>query len=167
MTKTQIRQLKSHYGSRWRVYRHNQKHHDKKLFLEEKFVVDNVLPGPVLAKDCLGEIYQHVLNVQTQCQGLTKTILLINNPEFKYKTVNELVDIVCANKKDIDRPGRIIVTFSLFFVIYDRLNNSVETLVEQLVEQFKTKDLVCHKKYVNTSLANGVGQIFLSLDCHD
>lgn len=164
MNKTQIRQLKSHYGARWRVYRHNQKHSVKQLLLEEKFVVDNVLPGPVFAKNCLGEIYQHVLDIQTQYQCPTNTVLLINNLEFKYKTVNELVDIVCDNKQHVVNAGRIIVTFSLFFIIYDRLNEPVDNLIDQFVRKFKTRNLVCHKKYANTLLDNGVGQIFLSLD---
>ena len=166
MNKTQIRILKSHYGPRWHLYRHNYKNKDKKLFLEEKFIISNTLPGLVFAHQCLGEIYQGILDVHTHYQTSVSTVLLINNVEFKYKTVNELVSIVADYKKCLVPNGRIIVTLSMAFLKYDRLNISVDSLCNQLIESFNEQKLSCHKHYINikNTATSGVGQIFLSLD---
>ena len=166
MTKTQIRILKSHYGTRWELYRYNSKNKDKKLLLEEKFIISNSLPGPVFAHQCLGEIYQDILDVHTHYHAPVPTVLLVNNVEFKYKTIDELVLMVADYKKYLVPAGRIIVTLSVTYLKYDRLNISVVSLCNHLIEAFKKQNLVCHKHYVNikNTAISGVGQLFLSLD---
>jgi hypothetical protein len=167
MTKTQIRLLKSHYGPRWHLYRHNSKHANKKLLLEEKFIINNALPGPVFAHQCLGEIYQGILDVHTHGHTPVSTVLLINNIEFKYKTIDELVPMVADYKKYLVLNGRIIVTLDLTYLKYDRLNTSIDSLRDCTINSFKKQQLVCGQHYVNIkNSTQGLGHIFLSLDHH-
>tara|TARA_R110000868_G_scaffold408966_1_gene693531 strand:- start:827 stop:1333 length:507 start_codon:yes stop_codon:yes gene_type:complete len=167
MTKAQVRILKSHYGPRWHLYRYNSKNTNKKLLLEEKFIINNTLPGPVFAHKCLGEIYQGILDVHTQYYAPVPTVLLINNVEFKYKTIDELITMIADYKKYLVPNGRIIVTFSLSCIKYDRLNISVDSLCDWAINLFKKQQLACHKHYVNIkNSTHGIGQIFLSLDYH-
>ena len=167
MTKTQIRILKSHYGPRWHLYRHNLKNKNKKLLLGEKFIINNVLPGPVFAHQCLGEIYQGILDVHTNYHTPVSTILLINNVEFKYKTVYELVSMIADYKKYLIPNGRIIVTLNIVFLKYDRLNISVISLCNQLIESFIKQKLFCNRHFVNIKNGDGLGHILLSLNYYD
>jgi hypothetical protein len=167
MTKTQIRILKSHYGSRWHLYRHNRKNKEKKLLLGEKFIINNVLPGPVLAHQCLGEIYQGILDVHTDFCAPVSTVLLINNVEFKYKTVDELVSLIADYKKYLKSEGRIIVTLDITCLRYDRLNISLTSLCNQLIESFIRQKFSCNKHLVDTKNVNGLGHLLLSLTHHD
>lgn len=165
MTKTQIRILKLHYGPRWHLYRHNSKNANKKLLLEEKFIINNTLPGPVFAYQCLGEIYQGILDVHTHYQAPVSTVLLINNIEFKYKTIDELVPMIADYKKYLRPNGRIIVALDIRYLKYDRLNMSVDSLCDCAIDSFEELQLVCHQHYVNIKNSTyGMGHIFLSLD---
>lgn len=136
------------------------------MLLEEKFVLNNTLPGPVYAHECLGEIYSGMLDVSTRFESPVNTVLMINNIEFKYKTLDQLVEIISCSAQYLNKKGRVVVTLSLCFLIYDRLNVTADSLVDQLVDQLKSCNFECAKRYINTASTSGVGQIFLSLDYH-
>jgi hypothetical protein len=167
MNKLEIRTYKSHFGTRWTEFKHNRKNKDKILLLENKFVFSNLIAGPVLAIDCLGETYQGIIDVDTkQHREHYKNLLLINNIEFKYKTLTELADILYGYSKIADR---LIVNFSSVFVIYNRLNQTPQTLLGSLEELLISKKLVMRYKFFTIQSKNfGFGNVFLALDqLHD
>ena len=128
MLKNQIRTLKSHYLSRWAVMRHNQKNQDKILLLEDQFVIKNLLPGTTLCYNCLGEAYQGIINLHSnkKCNNL----VLINNLEFKYKTVDQINLWLQELANNLLLPGgHIIFSIEHRFLIYNRLEISVATLL--------------------------------------
>ena len=54
------------------------------------------------------------------------------------------------------------------FIVYDRLNISVDTLLNSLNELFKTHNLKLRTQYYNLNKwTPGFGQIFLILDYND
>jgi hypothetical protein len=161
MTKNQVRQLKSHFGIRWAEFRHWQKTKQHCLCLENKFILSATLPGPVLALDCLGEVYQGIIDIDTDNVRNYNTMLLVNNMVFKYKTVEQLADLILQCKLVAHR---LIVNFNSALLIYDRLALTPAQVVDQL-EHRVDKDFVTHKKIVLNTIPNhGFGNVFLSLD---
>jgi len=161
MNKTSIRELKSHYGARWTELRHYQKTNEHVLCLENQFVIKETLPGPVLAINCLGEVYQGILDVDLAPTRQYNTLLLINNIEFKYCTVESLVALIKQYSNGIPR---VIVNFSFSFLIYNRLLFTPDTVIDQIEKQLADQYRI-KKKLLLTSIANhGFGHAFLSLD---
>jgi GMP synthase PP-ATPase subunit len=163
MTKHNIRTLKSHYGVRWAELRHFQKTKEHVLCLENKFIINEALPGPVLGIDCLGEVYQGILDIDTVASRKYNTLLLINNVEFKYSTVDELASVI---KKYSNGIPRVIVNFSIAFLIYDRLALSPKTVLNQIEQQLQDEYQVKNRLLFNRINNYGFGNAFLSLDCH-
>jgi hypothetical protein len=163
MNKTQVRNLKNHYGSRWTAYRHNQKNQDKILLLEDRFVVSNCLPGAILAVDCLGEVYQIILDVDTVSTGRKyNTILMLNNIKFKYLTLPALVELI---NLQAGTAKRLIININLMFLIYDRVNQSIDNVSKYIIQHLIDFNLV--KQIYNLNFNYGFGQLFLVLDRND
>jgi len=161
MNKADIRALKSHYGVRWAELRHYQKTNEHVLCLENQFIIKEALPGPVLAIDCLGEVYQGILDVDIVPTRQYNTLLLINNIEFKYRTVESLVDLIKQYSNGIPR---VIVNFSFSFLIYNRLSVTPDTVITQIEKQLADQYRI-RKKLLFTGITNyGFGHAFLSLD---
>ena len=161
MNKTAIRALKSHYGVRWTELRHYQKTNDHVLCLENQFIIKEALPGPVLAIDCLGEVYQGILDVDITPTRQYNTLLLINNIEFKYRNVESLVELIKQYSNGIPR---VIVNFSFSFLIYNRMSITPTTVIDQIEKQLADQYCI-RKKLLLTSIPNyGFGHVFLSLD---
>jgi len=134
MTKTQIRTLKSHYLSRWAVMRHNQKHDQKVLLITDQFVLKNLLPGSTLCYDCLGEMYQGIIpNLSTTTNTkIYNNLVLINNIEFKYKTLDQIAEYINLLTKAVLNPGgRVILSFEHRFLNYNRVAISNSSLISQ------------------------------------
>jgi hypothetical protein len=163
MNKSSIRALKSHYGVRWAELRHYQKTNNHVLCLENQFIIKEALPGPVLAIDCLGEVYQGILDIDIVPTRQYNTLLLINNIEFKYCTVESLVELIKQYSTGIPR---VVVNFSFSFLIYNRLLITPATVMDQLEKQLADQYHI-RKKLLLTNIANhGFGHAFLSLDQH-
>ena len=166
MTKDHVRKLKTHFKQRWEIYRHNVKHPDnKKLFLEEKFILRNVLPGPILAYNCLGEMYQGIIPVVTETSTPVSTVLMINPMEFRYATQKEIIDHISKACTNLTSPGRLIININLFIIMYDRLNISLDTYCNTLKEEitklgFKLVNELQTMNYITI----GYGHWFLSFD---
>ena len=161
MNKNQIRQLKSHFGVRWAELRHWQKTSQHVLCFENKFILSQIHPGPAIAPDCLGEVYQGLIDVDTTVKRSYNTVLLINNLAFKYKTVDQLAKLI-VNFKSIGK--RIVVNFNFHFLIYDRLKYTPAQLLYQL-EQLLCCDFTISKKILFRKITNhGFGNVFISLD---
>jgi hypothetical protein len=161
MNKTSIRALKSHYGVRWAELRHYQKTNDHVLCLENQFIIKEALPGPVLAIDCLGEVYQGILDVDIAPTRQYNTLLLINNIEFKYSTVESLVELI---KKYCNGIPRVIVNFSFSFLIYNRLLVTPATVMDQIETQLADQYCIRKKLLLINITNHGFGHAFLSLD---
>lgn len=166
MNKFQIRKLKSHYGVRWTAFKYNRKHQQKILPSEEKFVLDNVLPGKVVAYDCLGELYQNILDVSVDLQ-LCNTIVLINPIRFKYKNTQQLCKEIVSFGKYLLPGGRIIANIDLKSLIYPRLYISIPTLCDQIKEICRSAGFDSNYSLIPLDKSNhGYGQIYLILDKH-
>ena len=161
MNKPSIRALKSHYGVRWTELRHYQKTNDHVLCLENQFIIKESLPGPVLAINCLGEVYRGILDVDITPTRQYNTLLLINNIEFKYRTVESLVDLIKQYSNGIPR---VIVNFSFSFLIYNRLSVTPGTVIAQIENQLADQYHIRKKLLITSSTNYGFGNTFLSLD---
>ena len=166
MTKDRVRLLKSHYGVRWTAFRHNRKNPNKILPIEEKVVTNNVLPGRVLAHNCLGEMYQDLFDVVTVPEACS-TVILINPLEFKYQTPQQIVDQLSCYRAYLLPNGRIIANVDTKFLIYHRLCLSRQTLCNKFKQMiaaqgFDTKFWLIEPERVS----HGYGDLFLIMDSH-
>ena len=164
MDKSHIRKLKSHYLSRWSVLSHNRKNTDKILLIPDTFVVKNLTEGTTLCLDCLGQVYDDIIpNLHLDPIGRHDNLVLINNLSFKYKTLDELSShIMALSDKHLLPKGKLIFSFEHKFLIYDRINSSVASMLESFVSKFNNFAL---DKSVNLlSRSNsGYGDYFFSM----
>jgi hypothetical protein len=170
MNKTQIRVLKTHYGCRWSELKHNKKNKQQVLLLENLFFLSNLKPGKTIAYNCLGEIYKstHNFDVTINDELTYQNLILMNNLEFKYKTPTQLFELIDNYSKAANVKGRICVNLNSAYVLYDRLNYTLNDLVNEFVKSFATKKYVLVKKLTTTKIKNyGYGNIFLILDNHE
>jgi hypothetical protein len=166
MDKTSIRLLKAHYGTRWAAAKYNKRNTDKVLLIEDKVILSYLLPGKTLAFNCIGSIYNGIMPVDVSVQGTYTNLLLINNVEFKYKTPEELATIIKEYATSLENGGRILLNLNLMFIIYDRLNISIDTMLNGVISLLEGYTLF--KKHVNIQrCTNGYGQIILILDKHE
>jgi len=166
MNKTEIRKLKSHYGARWTEFRHNRKHHDKILCIENKFILKQIDNEPVLALNCLGEIFHDIMDVHVVPRDCKyHTLLLINNLEFKYKTVDQLVQLIVDYANQYLLPGgRVIININLMFLKFDRINCSLNGTLAQITQKLNNCCFQVKKQLLTETINHGFGNIFLSLD---
>jgi hypothetical protein len=124
------RNLKNHYLSRWAVMRHNQKNDNKILLFEDQFVLKNINSGTTACYNCLGEMYQDIIP-NLECRLVPcDNLVLINNLEFKYKTVDEITQLLLGlAQKHLSVGGRIILSIQHRFLIYNRCVVSVDSLL--------------------------------------
>ena len=135
MNKFYVRQLKSHYMERWAILRHNQKNVEKKLLLNDLFVLKNLLPGHTLCHNCLGDLYEGIIpNLSTNADQYCNNLVLINNIEFKYQTLDQIAKYITTLSMQTLLPGgRIIFSFEHRFLIYNRVNESIDSLLRNWV----------------------------------
>jgi len=145
MTKSQLRFYKSHYLSRWQVFRHNRKHSNKILLHLDKFVIKNLKPGTTLAYQCLGEVYQGIipnLSLEPMSNCRYSNLVLINPVELKYKTDDEIIDYLNTLVQDMLEPdGRLIFSFEHRFLIYNRVEISTTKLLGEFIAKFRKYQL--------------------------
>jgi hypothetical protein len=167
MTKSQIRTLKSHYLSRWAVLRQNQKQDQKVLLLIDQFVLKNLTCGDTLCFDCLGEMYQDIItNLSTEVNKNKKynSLVLINNLEFKYKTLDQIASYIDELASKVLLPnGRVILSFEHRFLIYNRIDVSVDTMLGSWMQHSKKFKLHRMLNLLGNSQP-GYGDYFFCLD---
>lgn len=165
MTKNQIRDLKSHYQSRWSIFRHNNKQQEKLLLLEDQFVLKNLLPGKTLCYNCLGELYQDIVEQLSVCPGQkVNNLVLINNIELKYKTVDQInAWLTIMAQENVLLGGRIIFSVEHKYLIYNRTHISVDTLLQSWFLNFQDFKVI---KFLNLLYRNtpGYGTYFFCVD---
>ena len=164
MRKAEVRNLKSHYQSRWAVLRHNQKSKSKMLLLNDAFVLKNLQPGNTLCYNCLGEMYKDIIDDLSVDEATCDNLVLINNLAFKYKTVTELSAYIQRLSVEFLRSGgRLIFSFEHRFLIYDRVNVSIDTMITNLTNQFQGFELVKFVNLLNCSQP-GYGDYFFCFE---
>lgn len=135
MDRLDIRRLKSHYLSRWAVFKHNRKHQDKILLLADKFVLANLTAGPTLCHQCLGSIYNTIipdLDVVAS-PARYQNLVMINNLCFKYKTLPAICDhVIQLANSYINQRGRLIFSFQHQTLVYDRMAISINQIPQQV-----------------------------------
>jgi hypothetical protein len=162
MNKEKIRLLKSHYMARWTVLRNNQKHVNKILALEDQIVLKNLMPGTTLCYNCLGEIYNGMIDMTPSKKY--QNLVLINNREFKYKTVDQLNDYVQGLAEQfLLSGGRIIVSVSHRFLIYNRVELSVNTLLAQCFSKVNKFTVIKSLNLLNKA-NQGYGDYFFCIN---
>lgn len=124
MNKSQVRDTKAHYQDRWAVMRQNQKQDQQILLLEDALLLREIPPGRTLALRCIGEMYQRIVpDLDVDPDGLYDNILMVNNPEFRYRQPCEIWDSV---KKTADQHlapnGWMFVSCCVQMLRYDRVN---------------------------------------------
>jgi hypothetical protein len=117
--------------------RHNQKKSNKILLIADKFVLNNIKPGTTLCFNCLGDMYFDIIeNVHVSPHGLYDNLVLINNVEFKYKTVDELCGYINQlASKSLAPSGRIVFSFEHKYLIYDRMSQSVDFMLSTVANK--------------------------------
>lgn len=165
MTKLEIRSLKSHYLARWAVMRHNQKNSKKIVLLEDQFVLKNLSQGSTICYNCLGEMYQDIIeNLSVTPTAKYNNLVLINNVEFKYKTVDEINQWVLDLATQVLVPGgRIIMSINHKFLVYNRIEISTDTLVQTWTKNFNQFRPVKTLNLLGKS-QHGYGDYFFCLD---
>ena len=126
--------------ARWAVLRHNHKNSNKILTTIDFFVLHNLNKGTTLCYECLGEVYHGIVEqVDTEPNGQYDNLVLLNNQHFKYKTINEIAAYATELSDRFLLPnGKLIISFSHRFTVYDRVNLSIQSMQEQFIQQFKT-----------------------------
>lgn len=167
MYQSNIRKLKNHYLARWAVLRHNQKHTHKILLIPDQFVIKNLSPGHTLCYNCLGDMYQDIIpNLSTSADKKYNNLVLINNLEFKYKTLDQISDHVTAWSDQWLLPhSRLIMSFEHKFLIYDRVGISVESLFDTWSKNLKKFTLISKILLLGRSQP-GYGDYFFCLEYH-
>jgi hypothetical protein len=141
MQKNQIRSLKSHYGDRWR---------NTIPSLHDRVILKMLIPGTSLGFDCVANV-SIIPNLKISDNGMFNNIIAMNLPNFKYKTLDQLADIILEFQKQTLPHGRIFVSFNFQFVNFNRLKDNFYESLEiwinflqkcnlQLVKNF-TKEL--------------------------
>lgn len=168
MNKFQVRQLKNHYQSRWAVLRHNQKNSQKILLINDLFVLKNLLPGSTLCHDCLGELYQDIVpDLLTTADQRCNNLVLINNIKFKYKTLDQIADYVGnLSEQSLLPGGRVILSFEHRFLIYNRVSESVDTLISRWSSSLKKFRTIASVSMLGKAQP-GYGDHFVCLEAND
>jgi hypothetical protein len=168
MDKTKVRILKSHYQSRWALLRRNQKNIQKILLIDDLIVVKNLLSGNTLCHNCLGDIYNGI--VENLSLDITdkkyQNIVLINNTEFKYRTLDQIAEYITDLAKRALLPkGRLIISFEHRFLIYNRVELGINDLLKSWASNLDNFSMVKHVSLLGKA-SPGYGDYFFCFDYH-
>jgi len=165
MNKRSIRHLKSHYLDRWAVMKHNIRNKDKILLPEDAYVIRQLVPGRTLILNCLGQIFNGLVNELTvdQPTGLYHNIVMINNIEFKYLDTNQLyVKIETVAAQHLAAGGQMFCTLNHRYLKYDRVNLPIESAFDHWQQKkLKPKKIMFFEK---SRLSFGNIWLWLSYD---
>jgi hypothetical protein len=142
--------------------RHNQKNYNKILLLEDQFILKNLIPGATIFHNCLGEMYRDIVDLTAS--GRYNNLVLINNLEFKYKTVDQINNWVLELAEQVLLPGgRIIMSVNHQFLIYNRVGVSVDALTKTWFDKFNKIKLIKFLNLLNKSNP-GYGDYFFCVE---
>ena len=98
MQKTLVRSLKSHYGYRWKILRHNQKNSDKIGSIHDAVIKKYLVAGSTLAIDYIGHQYQTIIpNLTVDQPGMYDNLLVLNPIKLKSSGIKYIGFDCCIN----------------------------------------------------------------------
>ena len=154
MQKTLVRSLKSHYGYRWVILRHNQKHADKIGSIHDAVIKKYLVAGSTLAIDYIGHQYQTVIpDLSVDQPGMYDNLLMVNPIKLKYKSLDEIAVEIQQVAKQCRQ--RLIVGFNFQFVQFNRLKYNFYHAIDIWINQLEQNNifLLIQKEY-NLKLTN-------------
>ena len=110
-------------------------------------------------------MYQNIIDqISTVPDGKYQNLILINNYELKYRTLEEMHCLIAELcHKHLSPGGRLIVSFEQRFIIYDRINISVQTFLNKFVQKFQDFKLVASVNLLGKS-PEGYGDYFFCFE---
>ena len=146
-------------GVRQVIYQRNLKSDDITLFYIDKFIINNLHPGNSICLDDIPNYYKNVIDNLNMSHEKYDNIIIINSTNFAYKTSVEINTLLTDYKNLLTEPGRILISLDLHNILYDRVNVTVNSIVDQSVTNFKLLN-----KFINFNLPGGYGNCFLVLE---
>lgn len=158
MQKKLLRDLKSHYSSRWRC---------KENTVHARVVSSMLGPGTTLAIDC-GVVYPKIENLQVDQPGQYHNVLALNSLRFKYKTLQQLQDQVMMLRAQTLYQGKIFVSFNFQFVNFNRLRENFYQELENWINELSKHKIVLIKNFTkNVPRTSDWGDCFFIFENHE
>ena len=167
MQKLILRNYIGHYDYRWTLLKHNTKHQDiKKVSVHDKVILSHINPGTTFAQDIGGLQYlgiiddltvtDHPLDITIGTQRkYYNNVLMLNSPGLKYKSLDEIKDLIVAQSKKLSTKGKIFVGFNYQFVNMNRLTQSYFNEIDRWISLLDSSNLQLNlkvlKKIPNTN----------------
>jgi hypothetical protein len=151
--------INSYCGFRQVIYQRNLTSDDITLFYIDKFIINNLCPGSSICLDDIPNYYKNIIDDLNMSHEKYDNIIIINNSNFAYKTSIEINTLLTDYKNLLTEHGRILISLNLHNIIYDRVNVTVDSIVDQSVTNFKLLN-----KFINFKLPTGYGHCFLVLE---
>ena len=140
MQKNLIRSLKSNYGYRWEILRHNQKHTEKIGSVHDAVILHYIVPGSTLAFEFVSHQYQGIIpNLAIDQPGIYDNVLMLNTLSTRYQSLPELREIVIKAAQQCRH--RLIVGFNFQFIKFNRLRDNFYTELQIWINQLATHDI--------------------------
>lgn len=144
MQKNLVRSLKSHYGYRWEILRHNQKHAEKIRSIHDAVIMHYLVPGSTLALEFVGYQYQGLIpDLAVDQPGVYDNVLMLNTIPMKYHSLPELGEIVIQTAQQCKH--RLIVGFNFQFTKFNRLRDDFYVGLQTWINQLATHDIMLVK----------------------
>jgi len=158
MQKDKIRLLKVHYGNRWR---------NRDLTLHDRVILKMLIPGTSLGFDCMARP-DIVPNLKISAEGKYNNVLALNLPVFKYKTLDQLANLVLQLQKQTLLHGRIFVSFNFQFVNFNRLRDDFFENLSIWINYLQTCNLILIKNFTKqVPKTNSWGDCFFIFENHE
>ena len=140
MQKNLIRSLKSNYGYRWEILRHNQKHTEKIGSIHDAVILQYLVPGSTLAFEFVAYQYKGIIpDLVIDQPGVYDNVLMLNTLATRYKSLSELREIVIKAAQQCRH--RLIVGFNFQFIKFNRLRDNFYTELQIWINQLATYDI--------------------------
>lgn len=144
MQKNLVRKLKSHYGYRWQILRHNQKNIDKIGSIHDAMLKKYLVPGTTLNIDYIGYQYQDIIpNLYVDQPGVYDNLLMLNSIKLKYRSLDEIADQIQISLQQCRH--RMIVGFNFQFLQFNRLKQNFNQDIEHWINQLEKNNLLLVK----------------------
>jgi hypothetical protein len=148
MQKSLVRELKSHYGYRWQILRHNQKNIDKIGSVHDAALKNYLVPGSTLAIDYIGNQYRDIVpDLYIDQPGVYDNLLLLNSIRFKYKSLDEIAQQI--QKLSQQCRCRMIVGFNFQFLQFNRLKYNFDHEVKLWINQLEKYHILLVKTIIS------------------
>jgi len=166
MKKSQVRELNTQYGYRYQLLKHNLKNKDQLITPYDRYILDNLNNGVTLAVEAIGYQYYYLIpNLIVDSQTNADNIIAVNSTFFKYCTLGEIKDKIIKLGYNLNKSGKLFVSFNFQFVIFNRLKFDFNTECAKMLNDTGLE--ICGKIIKNPEQTNPYGNNFFILKKHD